>query len=280
MAIEDNPVSRRKYGEELKRRREAAGLTQEQLSERTIISRTHLAHMEAGRRRPGIEDARRLDRALNPGDDFFERFLPVLDGKKVAEHFAEALEFEGQATTIRVYAQTLIPGILQTRAYAEDVLSSGSARKSDEERDQLVVTRIERARILDNFGSPTVWAILDEAVLRREIGGPAVMCEALRHIVRLGENRRIRVHVLPFSSGYHTLLEGLVSLMWFEDQPPIAYVEGLNTGRVWEEPAMVRACQLDYDHALGDALSHRESLTLIRSVAEEYEHAARKHQHP
>ncbi|WP_137993525.1 helix-turn-helix domain-containing protein [Streptomyces vilmorinianum] len=274
MAIEDNPESRRKYGEELKRRREAAGLTQERLSELTIISRTHLAHMEAGRRRPDVADARRLDRVLEAGG-FFERFLPTLDGKAVAEHFAEALEFEGQATVIRVYGQTLIPGILQTRAYAEDVLSTGPEPQSDEERDKLLVTRLERARILENFDSPMVWTILDEAVIRRNIGGPAVMCEQLRHIVRLAERRRIRVHVLPFSAGAHALLEGFVSLMWFEDQPPIAYVEGLNSGRVWENPAMVRECQLDYDHALGDALSHSESLALIRTVAEEYEHAAR-----
>lgn len=280
MAIEDNPESRRKYGEELKRRREAAGLTQEQLSEMTIISRTHLAHMEAGRRRPCLDDAKRIDRALGT-DDFFQRFLPTLDGKGVAEHFAEALEFEGLATTIRMYAPMLVPGILQTKAYAEEVLATGPEPQSDEERDKLLVTRLERSRILENFDSPIVWVILDEAVLRRNIGGPAVMCEQLTHIVKLAESRRIRVHVLPFSGGAHSLLEGLVSLMWFEDQPPIAYVEGLNSGRVWESPDMVRACQLDYDHALGDALSQRESLALIRSVAKEYEHAAQQHdQHP
>ncbi|WP_406862955.1 helix-turn-helix transcriptional regulator [Streptomyces sp. HUAS MG47] len=278
MAIEDNPETRRKYGEELRRRREAAGLTQEQLSERTIISRTHLAHMEAGRRRPSVEDARRLDKALGP-DDFFERFLPTLDGKAVAEHFAEALEFEGVATVIRVYAAKLVPGILQTEAYAREVLSSGSSPKSDEARDKLLATRLERARILDDFDSPVVWTILDEAVLRQHVGGHAVMCEQLRHIVRIGESRRIRVHVLPFSVGYHALMEGVVSLMWFAELPPIAYVEGLKTGRVWEDPFMVRECQVAYDHALGDTLSHRNSLALIRSIAEEYEHAARHDRH-
>ncbi|MFI8288858.1 Scr1 family TA system antitoxin-like transcriptional regulator [Streptomyces sp. NPDC085614] len=279
MAIEDNPESRRKYGEELKRRREAAGLTQEQLSERTIISRTHLAHMEAGRRRPDVTDARRLDQTLATGG-FFERFLPALDGKAVAEHFAEALEFEGQATVIRVYGPKLVPGILQTRAYAQEVLSSGSSPKSDEERDRLLVTRLERARILEDFHSPVVWILLDEAVLRQHVGGPAVMCEQLCHIVGLGERRRIRVHVLPFAVGYHALMEGFVSLMWFADQPPIAYVEGLKSGRVWENPSVVGECQVAYDHALGDALSHRESLALIRSVAEEHAHAARHAQHP
>ncbi|WP_327369679.1 helix-turn-helix domain-containing protein [Streptomyces sp. NBC_01217] len=273
MAIEDNPESRVSYGEELRSRREAAGFTQEQLSQRAILSRTHLAHMEAGRRRPSVEDARRLDQVLETGG-FFVRFLPTLDGRKVAEHFEAAADFERQATVIRLYEPKLIPGLLQTEAYAREVLSSGFPPKGDEERDRLLVTRLERARILDNFHSPVVWALLDEAVLRRPIGGPAVMAKQLRHVVELGERRRVRVHVLPFAAGYHALLEGMVSLMWFEDMPPVAYAEGLKTGRVWELPSVVRDCQVAYDHALGDALSHKASLALIRSVAEEYEHEA------
>ncbi|MFD5186663.1 Scr1 family TA system antitoxin-like transcriptional regulator [Streptomyces sp. NPDC058357] len=274
MAIEDNPVSRVSYGRELRSRREAARLTQEQLSQRAILSRTHVAHMEAGRRRPSLEDAQRLDEVLDSGG-FFVRFLPTLDdGRKVAEHFEAAAEFEQQATVIRQYAPKLVPGLLQTEAYAREVLSSGFPPKSDEERDELLVTRLDRARILDTFDSPVVWALLDEAVLRRPIGGSAVMAEQLHHVMALAERRRIRVHVLPFAVGHHALLEGLVSLMWFKDLPPVAYAEGLMTGKVWEIPSVVRDCQVAYDHALGDALSHRESLDLIRSVAEEYEHEA------
>ncbi|MEV0118125.1 helix-turn-helix transcriptional regulator [Streptomyces sp. NPDC050844] len=273
MAIEDNPESREKYGERLRQLREAAGLTQEELSVRAVMSRTHIAHIEAGRRRPDVADARRLDQVLE-ADGFFETFLPTLDGRRVAEHFAEALEFEGKAKELRVYAPKLVPGVLQTKEYAREVLGSGHRRMSDEVRDKLLGTRLERARILDDFNSPEVWAMLDEAVLRRPIGGPSVMCEQLCHILALGESRRIRVHVLPYDVGAHALLEGVVSLMWFEDLPPIAYVEGLNTGRVWELPSAVRECQVAYDLALGDALSHRKSLDLIRSVAEDYEHEA------
>ncbi|MFD3511831.1 helix-turn-helix domain-containing protein [Streptomyces sp. NPDC058657] len=279
MAIEDNPVSRKKYGEELKRRREEMGLTQEELSEITIISRTHIAHMEAGRRRPNREDARRLDKALG-GGNFFEEFLPALDGRAVAEHFKEALEFEGQATVIREYAPKLVPGLLQTEEYAREVLNSGAAPKSDTEGADLLATRLSRARILDDFDSPLYWAMLDEAVLRRPIGGPTVMCRQLRHIADLGDSRRIRVHVLPFAVGAHSLLEGFVSLMWFDDLPPIAYTESLRSGRVWELPSVVRQCQVSYDHALGDALSHRKSLALLRSVAEDYEHEALQADHP
>ncbi|WP_151484029.1 helix-turn-helix domain-containing protein [Streptomyces albicerus] len=279
MAIEDNPQSRVKYGEELRRLREAAGLTQEELSQRAVMSRTHIAHIEAGRRRPDVDDARRLDQVLETGG-FFVRFLPTLDGRKVAEHFKEALEFEGKATVIKEYAPTLVPGILQTKAYAYEVLSSAYPRTSDEERDKLLATRLERARILDNFHSPEVYAMLDEAVLRRVVGEPEVMCEQLCHIVELSENRRIRVHVLPFSAGAHPLQEGFLSLMWFAELPPIAYAEGVNSGRILELPSVVRDCQEIYDHVLGDALSHRKSLDLLRAVAEDYEHEAQRAQHP
>ncbi|WP_185029555.1 helix-turn-helix domain-containing protein [Streptomyces candidus] len=278
MAIEDNPISREKYGQQLKLKREELGLTQEELSELTIISRTHIAHMEAGRRRPTVDDARRLDKVF--GGNFFEEFLPTLDGKRVAEHFKEALEFEGQATVIREYAPKLVPGLLQTEEYAREVLNSGSTPKNDEERDRLLATRLGRARIFDDFDSPLFWAMLDESVLRRPIGGPGIMCRQLRHIADLGESRRIRVHVLPFSAGAHSLLEGFVSLMWFDELPPIAYTESLLSGRVWELPSVVRQCQVAYDHALGDALSHRESLAMLRSVADDYEHEALQADHP
>ncbi|MFE4575416.1 helix-turn-helix domain-containing protein [Streptomyces chartreusis] len=275
MAIEDNPRSREQYGAELKRRRESAGLTQEQLSQRAVMSRTHIAHIEAGRRRPDPDDARRLDQVLG-ATGFFVNFLPTLDGKEVAEHFKQALEFESKATVIKEYAPSLVPGILQTRPYAYEVLSCSFPRKCDEERDKLLSTRLERARILDDFHSPEVWVLLDEAVLRRVVGSLAVMCEQLQHIAELGESRRIRVHVLPYSVGAHPLQEGFLSLMWFEDLPPIAYAEGVNSGRILELPSVVRECQDLYDHVLGDALSHRKSLDLLRSVAEDYEHEAQR----
>ncbi|MYW68466.1 helix-turn-helix domain-containing protein [Streptomyces sp. SID8379] len=275
MAVEDNPGSRTSYGEELRRRREAAGLTQEELSVRAVMSRTHIAHIEAGRRRPALDDARRLDKVLDTGG-VFETFLPTQGEGTVAEHFEEALRLEEQATTIRVYGPKLVPGLLQTPAYAGEVLASGFPPKTPEARDKLLVTRLRRARVLDDFESPVVWTLLDEAVLRRPVGGPGVMCEQLCHIVGLGESHRIRVHVLPFSVGYHALMEGFVSLMWFEDLPPVAYVEGLKTGRVLEVPSVVRQCQAAYDHAMGDALSHQKSLALIRSIAKDYEHEQRE----
>ncbi|WP_406399850.1 helix-turn-helix transcriptional regulator [Streptomyces sp. NBC_00879] len=273
MAIEDNPQSRERYGEELRSRREAAGLTQEELSQRAIMTRTHIAHIEAGRRRPSADDARRLDQVLGTGG-IFERFLPTLDGRRVAEHFEAAKEMEQQASVIREYAAELVPGILQTEAYARALFQMSFPPMTDEERDKALVTRLGRARILEDPKSPVVWTLLNEAVLRRPVGGSAVMAEQIRHIVELGERRRIHPHVLPFGVGAHALMESMVSLMWCEELPPVVYVEGWRTGKVWDLQSVVQQGMAAYDLALGDALSHQQSLALMRTVAEEYEHEA------
>ncbi|MEU7564855.1 helix-turn-helix domain-containing protein [Streptomyces fradiae] len=258
------------YGEWLKAQREAAGLTQQQLAEAAVMTRSHIAHIEAGRRIPSREDARRLDQALNTGN-VLSSFLPREDDT-VADYFEPARVLEQQATMIREYAPTFVPGILQTRRYAEEVLGTRFPPRTDEERDKHVVTRLKRAEILDNPVTPVVWALLDEMVLRRPIGGPEVMAEQTMHIVRLAEVGRIRVHVLPHDAGLHPICQGLLTLMWFEDQPPAAYTEAHHTGKLHDSPAVVSQLQAIYDLALSDALPLKESLAMLRTSAKEYGH--------
>jgi transcriptional regulator with XRE-family HTH domain len=258
------------YGDWLKQRREAAGLTQQQLADMTVMTRSHIAHIEAGRRIPSREDARRLDTALNTGD-VLSSFLPTQDAA-VADYFEAARQLEQQAVMIREFALSFVPGILQTEAYARAVLSTAFPPVGEEECDRLVVTRLERARILDDPVTPVVWALLDEAVLRRVVGGRAVMAEQITHLVRLVERNRVRVHVVPFSLGHHPLMENMLSLMWFDDQPPVAYSEGLCMGKLHDSPSVVQELQSRYDLALSDALPLRESLALLRATAKEYGH--------
>jgi transcriptional regulator with XRE-family HTH domain len=257
------------YGDWLKQQREASGLTQQQLADMAVMTRSHIAHIEAGRRVPSREDARRLDRALNTGN-VLSSFLPEEEAA-VADYFEVARQFEQQAVMIREFALSFVPGILQTAGYARSVLSTSFPRVSDEECDRRLVTRLERAKILDDPVTPTVWALLDEAVLRRQIGGPKVMAEQLKHLVRLGESGRIQLHVLPFALGEHPLLSNMLTLMWFEDQPPTAYAEGLYMGKVHDAPSVVQELQHRYDFALGNALPLRESLALLRATARDYE---------
>ncbi|WP_326742202.1 helix-turn-helix domain-containing protein [Streptomyces sp. NBC_01768] len=259
------------YGDWLKAQREAAGLTQQELADTAIMTRSHISHIEAGRRIPSKEDARRLDKALNTGD-VLSSFLPGKDDVAVADYFEAALQLERQATVIREFALSFVPGILQTEAYARAVLRVGFPPLSEEERDRLVVTRLERSQILSNPVAPVVWALLDEAVLRRPAGSSRIMADQLTHIVRLVETERVRVHVMPFGMGIHPLMQSMLTLMWFEDQPPVAYSEGLRIGKVHDAPGIVERLQGAYDLALGDALPLRESLALMRAAAKEHEH--------
>ncbi|MFB7274068.1 helix-turn-helix domain-containing protein [Streptomyces sp. NPDC056244] len=261
---------RQKYGEELKLRRIAAEMTQEMLSEIVVCSPTLISHFEAGRRLPNPDDAKRIDVALGT-DGFFARWLKDLDSK-YADHFAAVAELEQQATEIRQYGAALIPGLLQTKEYARAVFRSWRPNFWSEDLDRLVVNRLERFQVLEGLKRPVVWTLLDEAALRRKVGGPQVMAEQLRKIAEMAEAGRLRLHVLTFEAGEHALAESMLYLMDFEDAAPVAYVEGIYTGHLMDQPRLVSSCQAAYDLALGDALSHKDSLALVRAVAEEYEH--------
>ncbi|MFD9865364.1 helix-turn-helix domain-containing protein [Streptomyces alboflavus] len=258
------------YGDWLRAQREAAGLTQEQLAEAAIMTRTHIAHIEAGRRVPSPEDARRLDMTLGT-KDALTNFLPK-KGVEVADYFEAVRIFEQQAVMIREFGMSLIPGLLQTDRYANAVLSQAFPPVSEETHDKRLATRMERKKILDDPVTPIVWALLDEMVLRRPVGGDDVMAEQIMDLVRLVETGRIRVHVLPLAVGAHPLLPGMLTLMWFEDQPPLAYSEGVRLGMIHDSPSVVRDLQTRYDLTLSDALPLKESLAKLKATAKDYGH--------
>jgi transcriptional regulator with XRE-family HTH domain len=259
------------YGDWLRQQREAAGLTQEELAERAFMTRSHIAHIEAGRRVPSKEDARRLDIALGTGD-VLSSFLPQDDEESIAEYFEKVRVLEQQAVVIREFALAYFPGILQTKRYARAVLGSIFPPVSEEECDRRVVTRLERGKILEDPLTPAMWALLDETVLRRPVATGDVMAEQIMHVVHLAEAGRIRVHVLPFDVGHHPLAHSMLTLMWFEDQPPLAYTEGGYMGRLHDSPPMVQKWQHLYSLALSDAMPLKDSLALLTATAKEYEH--------
>jgi transcriptional regulator with XRE-family HTH domain len=262
---------RKKYGEELRLRRLARKMTQEDLADVVVCSPTLISHFEAGRRLPNPDDAKRIDQALGT-DGFFLRWLVDLEGR-YPDHFVEAAELEQLAVVIREFAVSAVPGLLQTPDYARAVFRAVRPNHTAEELDRRVVSRRERARILDDSLSPVLWAVLDEAVIRRPVGGNAVMAEQLEHIAALADAGRVRLHAIPFGTGAHALMEGMVSLMSFDDMAPVAYVEGVTTGQLLDDPARVAQCATYYDLALGDALPHLESIALLRAAAEEYRNA-------
>lgn len=258
-------------GAELRHAREKAGLSQEELGLRLFVSGSFIGQLEAGTRRLQREYARLLDEVLGT-EDFFLRNCGAAAKSKYPEHFAEAAEAEATATAIRQYAPLLIPGLLQTPAYARAVCRAYQPTAPEKTIDALVTARMERARILDDPTEPLLWVVLDEAALRRATGGPEVMAEALRHIAGLVRRSRAIVQVLPFDAGAHTAMQGAIKLMDFEEAPPLVYFEGVGTGRLEDDPATVRHQRLTYELLTAAALSPKNSLALIEAMAQDYAH--------
>ncbi|WP_030380110.1 MULTISPECIES: helix-turn-helix domain-containing protein [unclassified Streptomyces] len=257
-------------GAELRHAREKAGLSQEELGGRLFVSGSYIGQLEAGTRRMQPEYARMLDEVL--GVDFFLRNCRAAAKSEYPEHFAEAAEAEARATAIRQYAPLLIPGLLQTAGYARAVFRAYQPTAPDAAIEKLVAARIDRAQLLKGPTDLLLWAVIDEAALRRVTGGPKVMAEALRHIVDVVRANRAIVQVLPFSAGAHAAMEGAMKLMDFEAAPPLIFFEGVGTGRLEDAPAVVRHQRLTYELLVACALSPTNSLALLEEMAQDYEH--------
>ncbi|WP_447038985.1 helix-turn-helix domain-containing protein [Streptomyces sp. DSM 118878] len=263
-------------GAELRHARERAGLSQEALGAPLFVSGSFIGQLEAGTRRMHLEYAVHFDEVLDTGG-FFARNCGALAKSRYPDHFAEAAEAEAVATTIKHYLPLLIPGLLQTPAYSAELFRSYRPMATDDEIKELVATRLERGRLLEDPTTPVLWIVLDEAALRRPVGSPAIMAEALRHVADLAHQHRIVMQVLPYSAGAHAGMGGSLKLMEFAEAPPLCFVEGLDMGRLIDDPATVARHSMTFSLLQALGLPPRDSLALVESVAHDYEH---EEQHP
>ncbi|MFF9753381.1 Scr1 family TA system antitoxin-like transcriptional regulator [Streptomyces sp. NPDC014344] len=256
------------FGSELRRVREAAGLSQDQLGERVFCSGTYIGQFESATRRPQPDLSRLLDDVLGTGEHF-QRLCELARKSKHADYFADAAELETRAKTISEYAPMLVPGLLQTEAYARALTRATLPYASMDEVEGYVRARVERQQILNDSTGPLLWEIVHEAALRVPVGGADVMAEQLAWLAELAGTRGVLIQVHPYEAGPHTFMMGVVSLMTFRDAPPVAYVEGPHSGQLVDDPALVERYQTSYDLARAAALPPEASLTLIESVAED-----------
>ncbi|MFZ3570664.1 helix-turn-helix domain-containing protein [Streptomyces sp. BH097] len=262
------------FGVELKRRREDAGLTQVELGIRVFVSGGYIGQFEQAIRKPQLDVARRIDEALQT-DGIFERmWRGLIDDRRYAEYFARVVELERMATKICDFAPTLVPGLLQTPAYARAVTLATNPFATDESVEEKVTARMERTRILGDATRPQYWVILHENVLRIPVGGPPLMAEQLEHIAAATRERKVLVTVLPDAAGPHALMAGMVTLMEFEDAPPTAYTEAVFSGTLLDDPAVVKRVQEAYDLLRVAALSPQASLAMVDAAAEDYRRCA------
>ncbi|GIE01134.1 transcriptional regulator [Paractinoplanes durhamensis] len=146
--------------------------------------------------------------------------------------FQSYLDFEQAAELIRTYEVQFVPGLLQTEAYARAVISLGYERSAPDEIDRRARLRMERQQLLTRSNGPKLWVVLDEAVLRRPIGGHAVLREQITALLHFAQSPRVQLQVMPFASGGHAASGGAFSVLRFpyQELSDIVFVEHLTGG--------------------------------------------------
>ncbi|WP_216590394.1 helix-turn-helix domain-containing protein [Streptomyces brasiliscabiei] len=272
--LDPSESTRAMYGAELRHRRERAGMSQEELGAAMFVSGSFVGQLEAGVRRMRLEFAKSVDEILKT-DGFFVRNLDAARQSPYRAHFADVVELEGVACTIKDWAPSSVPGLIQTPSYNRAVIRAYDPLASQEVIEERIAFRKARAHIFDKPTPPVYWAILDEIIVRRQAGSPAVMAEQLRHIISLIRGGRAIVQVLPISAGVHAGNAGIFKLMTFSDAPPMVYCQGSESGRLLDDAAVFARSALTYDLLGAAALSPDASLALIEQAAKEYEDADR-----
>ncbi|MFG3286896.1 helix-turn-helix domain-containing protein [Streptomyces sp. NPDC048111] len=258
------------YGTELRRKREEAGLSQDELGALVFCSGTYIGQMESATRRPPKEMAKLLDAALHT-DGILTRMCEAMEqASQHAEYFQLAAELESMASSICEYAPLIVPGLLQTSGYTRALVRASRPCATNEFVENNVATRQGRAQLLEDPERPEVWFILHEAALRVAVGGRETMHAQLAHIAGLIARHRIMVQVVPSADGAHPLMDAPFKVMSFLDAPPVVYTESVHSGRLLDTPALVASHLKTYDLGRAAALSPEASLATIRAAMEDF----------
>ncbi|MEV0282422.1 helix-turn-helix transcriptional regulator [Streptomyces sp. NPDC050610] len=253
------------------RARAKTGLSLRGLAEKLGYPHTYLSRVERGEQLPSAALAEALDDFYGT-DGLFSELLAVAVAAEVPVYGRKVLEEEKRAARIQTFNSSVVPGLLQTEPYASALFVESMPGKDAEKVALQVNARVHRRAVLESQTSPLYWAIMDEAALRRPVGGPAIMAQQIRHILdTIEQNSAVRVQVLPFSHGVHPLLGGSLSLLTRRDGVTFAYVESFASGTSVDAPADVLELTTLFDIARSKALDSRESVALLHRYLEEYE---------
>ncbi|MEV4821520.1 helix-turn-helix transcriptional regulator [Micromonospora sp. NPDC049274] len=248
----------------LKAARAGAEVSQEALATVIKWSPSTVAAIETGRRRPTMEFAVAADEALATGGLLTE-LLRAADQEHGPSWFAQWREYEQRALRLRAFEACLVPGLLQTEAYASAVISAGGLHAPNMV-DELVAVRLERQKLLAREVPPHCVFLLDETGLRRPVGGPAVLDSQLGRLQEVAALPFVRLHVIPLAVGEHVGLGGGFVLADLPDRDRALYLENAVRGHVMDDPEMIALIDRKWDSLLGEALSTSASLDLIRKL--------------
>lgn len=279
-------VPRRQLGRELRRLRNAAGMTREAAATALEWSQPKIWRIEKGAVAMRSLDVEAMCRRYGADGDTTAVLMALAKETKakgwwhsyndaIPHWFDIYLGLESAAETIQEYAPEVVPGLLQTEDYARAVLSLPGNRWDATEVDRRVELRMNRARLLTRrYPAPLhVTFFLNEAVVRRPVGDATLMAAQLAHIVQVTEMPNVEVRVLPFSAGVrHASTAGFFAVLTFDKEPDIVYSDSVTGALYLDQPSELAQYRVVLDDLKALSLDQRASCEFIAEAAKEYHH--------
>lgn len=278
----NSTVRRRRLGRELGRLRQQAGLTLRQVHERTGIAMNTISAYERGHRAVrepyvrsmlelyGVEpDAQATLLAL--GRSSGPSGLQQVYGDVIPDWFGVFVGLEQDAASIRTFETSLVPGLLQTPEYYRALITAAEPEPGDEEAERKIAVRLERQKRLVEPEPLQVWAIVDEAVLRRRAGSAQTSRDQLNHLMEITTLPNVTLQLLPFAAGLYPGIDSAFTILHFAEaaDPNVVFIDLLASGVYIEAAEEVARYTLAFDHLRTRALEPRASRNEVARMAKE-----------
>jgi transcriptional regulator with XRE-family HTH domain len=283
MRSENSPtVRRRRLALELRRLREAARLTCEEVADHLECSASKISRVETGRVSVSPRDVRDMlelygvlaaqrESLVQLARDSRQKGWWHAYSDTMQPQMATYIGLESAASEIRIYEVSLIPGLLQTEDYARAVIRAGMVNSPAEDIERRVSLLMARQPAVIREDPPKVWAVLDEAALRRRVGGAGLMRLQLEHLLAQAALPNVAVQVIPFGGGAHPAMGRPFIILVFPERvdTDVVYLEDLTSALYLEDVAEVDRYNVFFNHLRATALSFDDSAALITSVRKE-----------
>jgi transcriptional regulator with XRE-family HTH domain len=258
------------FGAEVRRAREAAGMTLADLGATVPCDASTVSKIEAGILNPTERFLEACTEAF-PGSDWLARFYRdsrTWGNGPIPRWFEDWLNIEREATSLRIWQPLIVPGLLQTADYARALFRADTLNTGDDALDELVYARLARQRIFDKPDPPNLWVVLDESVLHRLIGTPKTTYDQLVQVADMSMRSYICVQVVPATTGAHAGLGGAFMIASVDGKADVLYIDAVEDQTI-DGNALVRKAAITFDLVRSDALTRNDSRDLILKVAEE-----------
>lgn len=277
-----SPTARqRELGIRLRALRNEHGMTVEEVADKLLCSATKISRLETGARRPSLRDVRDLCALYELDESMSNELMSLAREAREQGWWTQyddldldlLIGLEQEAAVITCFSMSYIPGLLQTAEYAQDIIRTVAPKMELQVVHQRIEARLRRQQLLEKTNPPRFDVLLDEAVLHRGVGGPALMATELAKVLGAAHSDKITVGVIPFAAGAYAAMDGYFTLLEFSgdsDLWPVVFVEGLSSNQYLQRRADIARYRETLDYLRDRALDPGSSIEIITKIQETF----------